>query len=101
MYLFIEEGLRSGISMISKRYSKAHNSYPNELRDLHNDYPLAPEKMKISSEMLSSYCRELSEKFDQGTTCVTKLIPNLQDKEKYVVHYRNLKQYLSLGMKLT
>ena len=168
MYLFIEEGLRGGISTISKRYSKANNpyipnydsdketsyvmyldannlygwamsqplptgefdwlteeematfnvddvpddseegyilevdlSYPTELHDLHNDYPLAPEKMKISSEMLSSYCCELLEKFDQGNTSVTKLVPSLQDKEKYIVHYRNLKQYLSLGMKLT
>ena len=47
-------------------------SYPTDLHDLNNDYPLAPEKMKISSETLSSYCRELSEKFDQSTTCVTK-----------------------------
>ena len=30
-----------------------------------------------------------------------KLIPNLYDKEKYVLHYGNLKQYLSMGMKLT
>ena len=30
-----------------------------------------------------------------------KLIPNLHDKTKYVLHYRNLKLYLKLGMKLT
>ena len=29
-----------------------------------------------------------------------KLIPNLGDKDKYVVHYKNLEYYLSLGMKL-
>ena len=29
-----------------------------------------------------------------------KLIPILGDKMKYVVHYKNLKYYLSLGMKL-
>ena len=28
------------------------------------------------------------------------MIPNLGDKTKYVVHYKNLKYYLSLGMKL-
>ena len=32
---------------------------------------------------------------------VEKLIPKLGDKEKYIVHYENLKQYLSLGLKLT
>ncbi len=30
-----------------------------------------------------------------------KLIPNLQNKTKYIVHYRNLKLYISLGMNLT
>ena len=29
-----------------------------------------------------------------------KLVPNLMDKTKYVLHYRNLQLYLSLGMKL-
>ena len=32
---------------------------------------------------------------------VDKLIPNLRDKKKYVIHYENLKHYLSLGLKLT
>ena len=32
---------------------------------------------------------------------VMKLIPNLGDKTNYVLHYRNLQLYLSLGMKLT
>ena len=32
---------------------------------------------------------------------VEKLIPNLGDKTNYVVHYRNIQLYLSLGMKLT
>ena len=31
---------------------------------------------------------------------MTKLVPNLMDKKKYVVHYKNLQLYLSLGMKL-
>ena len=32
---------------------------------------------------------------------MSKLVPNLRDKTNYVVHYRNLKQYLVLGLKLT
>ena len=32
---------------------------------------------------------------------VNKLVPNLNNKKKYVVHYKSLKQYLSLGLKLT
>ena len=30
-----------------------------------------------------------------------KLIPNLKDKTKYIIHYRNLKLYQSLGMKVS
>ena len=32
---------------------------------------------------------------------VMKLIPNLGEKTNYVLHYRNLQLYLSLGMRLT
>ena len=31
---------------------------------------------------------------------VKKLVPNLFDKEKYVLHYENLQLYLKLGLKL-
>ena len=54
--------------------------YPRKLHDLHNDYPLAPERLKIGG--------------------VEKLIPNLWDKEKYIVHHENLKLYLGLGLKV-
>ena len=55
--------------------------YPSELHDLHNDYPLAPETMKINR--------------------VNKLTPNLRNKTKYILHHRNLGLYLSLGLNLT
>ena len=29
--------------------------YPKELRELHNDYPLAPDKIEIKREMLFEY----------------------------------------------
>ena len=31
--------------------------YPDELHKLHNDYPLAPEKLAVFSNMLSNYCK--------------------------------------------
>ena len=170
-YLFIEKGLRGGISYIAKRYAKANNKYmnyydpkkpstftsyldmnnlygwamseylscegyewlkkidkfdampisecnsiekssigyflevyliyPDELHELHNDYPLAPEKLAVSSDMLSKYCKEIADKYEIKVGDVKKLIPNLGNKTNYVVHYRNLQLYLSLGMKLT
>ena len=55
--------------------------YPDELHGKHNDYPLCPERVKCKSG-------------------VEKLIPNLRNKTKYVIHYKALIQCLKLGMKL-
>ena len=55
--------------------------YPEDLHDLQNDYPLAPERVKIGN--------------------IEKLIPNLNNKTIYVVHYEHLKLYESLGFKIT
>ena len=55
--------------------------YPEELHDLHNEYPLAPEKITIGK--------------------VEKLVPNLNNKKNYVLHHESLKLYLKHGLKLT
>ena len=55
--------------------SEVDLKYPNELHELHNDYPLALEKLTVTNDILSNYCK--------------------------LLHYKNLQLYLSLGMKLT
>ena len=67
---------------------------------MHNDYPLAPEKLKISQIMLSNCCSSTANKYDIQIGGVNKLVPNLCKKSKYVLHYKNLQLYLSLGMKV-
>ena len=74
--------------------------YCKELHDLHNDYPLCTQKIEVSSNMLSKYCSDIVNKYEIKVGGVKKLIPNLGDKIKYVVHYKNLQYYLSLGIKL-
>ena len=166
MYLFIEKGLRGGVSNIAKRYVKANNKYmknydpkkvlkfvlyldmnnlygwamndylpycefkrlknidwfdvnsisekspmgyrlqvdlvyPDELHVLHNDYPLAAEKFAIPYEILSNYCKNITNKYGIKIGDVKELIPNLGNKTNYVIHYRNLQLHLPLGMKLT
>ena len=166
MYLFIEKGLRGGISYIAKRYAKANNKYtenydpkkpstfisyldmnnlygwglseylpyggfewlknvdgfdvnsisekseigyflevdleyPDELHDLHNDHLVAPEKLAASRDMLSKYCKEIVDKYEIKVGDLKKLIPNLGNKTKYLLYYRNLQLHLSLGMRLT
>ena len=75
--------------------------YPEELHELHNDFPLAPEKIAVSSDMLSKYCKKFADKYEIKVADVKKVISNLDNKTNYVVHCRNLQLYLSLGMKLT
>ena len=55
--------------------------YPEHLWDEHNDYPLAPEKLKVNG--------------------VEKLISDFKPRTHYVIHYRTLRQCLELGMKIT
>ena len=75
--------------------------YPSELYGLHNDYPLAPQKLEISQKMLSNYCFSIANEYGIKIGGVNKLVPNLGNEGKYVVYYKNLQLYLSLGMKLT
>ena len=74
--------------------------YPQELHDIHNDYPLAPEKINIPKEWLSKYCLKIASVHNITTGTVKKLVPNLMNKNNYMIHYRNLQQYLELEMKL-
>ena len=84
-----------------KWLDKKEIEYPDELHELHNDYPLAPEKLEISHNMMSNYCSSIENKYDIKIGGVNKLVPNLVNKSKYVLYYRNLQLYLSFGMKLT
>ena len=67
---------------------------------MHYDYPLALQKLVVSSDMLSKYCRKIADKYEIKVADIKKFIPNLYNKTKYVLHYRNLQLYLSVGMKL-
>ena len=51
--------------------------------------------------MLSTYCKNIADEYDIKAGNVKKLIPNLGNKTKYVLHYRNLQLYLLLEMKRT
>ena len=162
MYLFIEKGLRGGVSIITHRKGIANNKYmknydegkpskhilyldttnlygwgmtlnlpyggfkwinpeefdiengkcnseighilevnleyPKELHDEHNEYPYCPEHVTVTPDMLSPYGKEIAKQQDIKSSCITKLIPTLSNKERYVIHERNLKQAIDGGL---
>ena len=70
---------------------------PKEKHEQFNDYPIAPEKKRVTQDMLSPFQQQHFPS-NKGSE---KLIPHLGKLEKYVVHYRNLKLYLELGFIVT
>ena len=74
--------------------------YPLKLHKAHTAYPLALENLEISAEEMSKYQQGLIEKLGHYMK-TKKLVPNLNNKERYIIHYRALQCYLKLGMHLT
>ena len=74
--------------------------YPQELHNLHNGYPCAAEKIKVTNDMLSTYCSNIKDQHKITSEQVNKLIPTLGDKKNCVLHYKHLQLYLSLGLNL-
>ena len=75
-------------------------SYPAHLHDMHNDYPMAPEHLTVTRDMLSPFALSLLDPARPWTPS-EKLVPNLLDKTKYVAHYRNLQLYTRHGLVIT
>ena len=70
------------------------------MHNLHNDYPLAGEKIKVTKEMLSEYQLQIIEDNNSSHGENKTLISNLGNKRKYKLHHQNLKLYLNLQSKL-
>ena len=72
-------------------------NYPDDLHELYNGYPLVPERLEISQNMLSKNCCNISDEYGIKIGKVSILVLNLGNKSKYVLHYKNLKLYLSMN----
>ena len=86
--------------------------YPNKLHDIHNDYPLAAEKLVVKKDMYSHWKKmrtillkkdidKITDNYnvddymaDMKENTITKLCPNLLKKTEYVVHSKNLEYYI-------
>ena len=67
------------------------------MHEAHNLYTLAPGHIEVTDSMLSPFQKK---NFPSICGNVKKLVPNLHDKSKYVLHYQNLQLYVKLGMKI-
>ena len=54
---------------------EAYLTYPEELRELHNDFPLAPEKLAILYGILSDYCKKCVDEYGIKVGDVKKINP--------------------------
>ena len=75
--------------------------YPKALHDLHDAFPMAPEQIVVTQEMLSKYNKDIIDSMkDINITAsnVKNLTPNLMNKTKYVCNILNLQQYLMHGL---
>jgi len=76
-------------------------TYPKKLHDLHQNLPLAPEVLEVNFDSLSPYAKKaLLESDGQKKYKDVKLMATFQKRENYVTHFKNLKLYVDLGMKL-
>ena len=85
----------------SKEYAfEVDLEYPKDLQELHNNYPLAPNKIEVKREMLSAHQLKIADLYNISIGNVKELVSNFFDKEKYVLHSKNLQLCLRLGLQL-
>ena len=57
--------------------------YPDKLHELNNDYPLAPERLEVSHNILPKYCSRTANKYDIKIDSANNLVPNLGNSSNY------------------
>ena len=76
--------------------------YPSNLHDSHCNFPLAPEFLELNLENLSPYSKKTLKECSIGKVKYkdSKLLNTFHPRKNYVLHFKNLKLYLNLGMTL-
>ena len=76
--------------------------YPPEFHEAHQDYPLAPSKLKIKHSWLSGYQKNLKVQMHlPQKSSGPKLVQTLLPKSRYTLHYWLAQFYNSVRLKIT
>ena len=70
--------------------------YPREIHDDHSDFPLAPERLGIKDDWLSTNKKNLV----SNRSAVPKLVETLFDKRISICHIENFLFYIDQGLKI-
>ncbi|CAH3171546.1 unnamed protein product, partial [Porites evermanni] len=92
MLMMFEQGIRGGITHISKRYSEANNKYMKDYN---------PDKESTFIQYLDANNLYGWAMLQSLPTHGFKWMSDLTKENNYVVHYRSLRQCLELGMRIT
>ena len=80
--------------------------YPPHLHESHCSFPLAPEQLTITEDMLSPYAKHCRNLLADGSPHPPKFVPEkklgatFQARKKYIVYSRTLSFYLKMGLEL-
>ena len=74
--------------------------YPDDLHDKHSDFPLISDEEPVDPIELSEYQSELKTALNVSNSKIKKLRQTYHSKMNYVTHYRNLKFFISNGIKV-
>ena len=127
MLWMVEEGIRGGICHSIHRYAKANNKYMEnydenkessyiqylDVNNLYgwamsqklpkNNFKWVEDTSRMNEEFVKNYNENSNKPFLPRRMKIDKckkLFCNLQNKKKYVVHIKSLKQALNHGLKL-
>ncbi|RLU20281.1 hypothetical protein DMN91_006888, partial [Ooceraea biroi] len=111
MVLFVERGVRGGLSQCSHRHARVNNRYApsyDPSLDVHAIPPDSPTGYILEVDL--EYPRHLHDAHADLPFCPTreappdkrqeKLLATLCDKQRYVIHYRTLQQCTSHGLRV-
>ena len=101
-HITFEEVLKNSSTAQLGYIIKVDIDYPPEFHEAHQDYPLAPSKLKIKHSWLSGYQKNLILQMHlPEKSSGPKLVQTLLPKNRYTLHYRLAQFYNSMGLKFT